>query len=106
MSEIIDRDVKTRREVWERNKAITHFKKIGEKYKAEIIESIQKSEELSVYHHGDTWHDLCRGPHLTSSSKIGKAFKLTKVSGAYWRGDSNNEMLQRITERAGVQKKN
>jgi|TARA_B100002052_G_scaffold263430_1_gene258578 threonyl-tRNA synthetase len=96
MSEIIDRDVKTRREVWERSKAISHFKKIGEKYKAEIIETIPKNEELSVYHHGDTWYDLCRGPHLTSSSKIGKAFKLTKVSGAYWRGDSNNEMLQRI----------
>ena len=96
MSEIIDRDVKTKREVWERNKAIAHFKKIGEKYKAEIIESIPQNEELSVYHHGDTWHDLCRGPHLPSSSKIGKAFKLTKVSGAYWRGDSNNEMLQRI----------
>ncbi len=96
MSEIIDRDVKTKREVWERDKAIAHFKKIGEKYKAEIIESIPKTEELSVYHHGDTWHDLCRGPHLASSSKIGKAFKLTKVSGAYWRGDSNNEMLQRI----------
>ena len=96
MSEIIDRDVRTRREVWEREKAITHFKKIGEKYKAEIIESIPNSEELSVYHHGDTWHDLCRGPHLASSGKMGKAFKLTKVSGAYWRGDSNNEMLQRI----------
>ena len=96
MSEIIDKDVKTKREVWERDKAIAHFKKMGEKYKAEIIESIPKGEELSVYHHGDTWHDLCRGPHLTSSSKIGKAFKLTKVSGAYWRGDSNNEMLQRI----------
>ena len=96
MSEIIDRDVKTRREVWDRDKAINHFKKIGEKYKAEIIESIPKSEELSIYHHGDTWHDLCRGPHLASSGKIGKAFKLTKVSGAYWRGDSNNEMLQRI----------
>ncbi len=96
MSEIIDRDVKTKREVWERNKAITHFKKIGEKYKAEIIESIPENEELSVYHHGDTWHDLCRGPHLASSGKIGKAFKLTKVSGAYWRGDSKNEMLQRI----------
>ena len=96
MSEIIDRDVITKREVWEREKAISHFKKIGEKYKAEIIESIPKNEELSVYHHGDTWHDLCRGPHLTSSGKIGKAFKLTKVSGAYWRGDSNNEMLQRI----------
>jgi threonyl-tRNA synthetase len=96
MSEIIDKDVKTRREVWDRDEAIAHFKKIGEKYKAEIIESIPKGEELSIYHHGDTWHDLCRGPHLASSSKIGKAFKLTKVSGAYWRGDSNNEMLQRI----------
>ncbi len=96
MEEIIDRDVKTRREVWERKKAITHFKELGENYKAEIIESIPESEELSVYHHGDTWHDLCRGPHLASSGKIGKAFKLTKVSGAYWRGDSNNEMLQRI----------
>ena len=96
MSEIIDRDVKTRREVWKRSEAIAHFKKIGEKYKAEIIESIPNNEELSVYHHGDTWHDLCRGPHLASSIKIGKAFKLTKVSGAYWRGDSNNEMLQRI----------
>jgi threonyl-tRNA synthetase len=96
MSEIIDRDVITKREVWKRTDAIKHFKKIGEKYKAEIIESIPENEELSVYHHGDTWHDLCRGPHLPSSSKIGKAFKLTKVSGAYWRGDSNNEMLQRI----------
>ena len=96
MSEIIDKDVQTRREVWKRDEAITHFKKMGEKYKAEIIEAIPKSEELSVYHHGDKWHDLCRGPHLASSSKIGKAFKLTKVSGAYWRGNSDNEMLQRI----------
>ena len=60
MSEIIDRNVVTRREVWERDKAIKHFKKIGEKYKAEIIESIPKNEELSIYHHGETWHDLCR----------------------------------------------
>ncbi len=96
MSEIIDRNVKTKREVWERKDAINHFKKIGEKYKAEIIESIPKDEEISIYHHGESWHDLCRGPHLASSGKIGKAFKLTKVSGAYWRGDSNNEMLQRI----------
>ena len=96
MSEIVDKDVKTKREIWEREKAIKHFKKIGEKYKAEIIESIPKNEELSIYHHGETWHDLCRGPHLESSGKIGKAFKLTKVSGAYWRGDSKNEMLQRI----------
>ena len=96
MSEIIDKDVKTRREVWKRDEAINHFKKIGEKYKAEIIEGIPENELLTIYHHGDTWHDLCRGPHLVSSGKIGKAFKLTKVSGAYWRGDSNNEMLQRI----------
>ena len=96
MGEIIDRDVKTKREVWERKKAISHFKKLGEKYKAEIIESIPENEELSIYHHGETWHDLCRGPHLASSGQIGKAFKLTKVSGAYWRGDSKNEMLQRI----------
>ena len=96
MLEIIDKDIKVRREVWEREKAISHFKKIGEKYKAEIIESIPKNEELTIYHHGDTWYDLCRGPHLLSSGKIGKAFKLMKVSGAYWRGDSNNEMLQRI----------
>ncbi len=96
MSEIIDKDVKTRREVWERKEAISHFKKIGEKYKAELIESIPETEELTVYYHGDTWYDLCRGPHLLSSGKIGKAFKLTKVAGAYWRGDSKNEMLQRI----------
>ena len=96
MSEIIDKDLKTKKEVWKRDDAIKHFKKIGEKYKAEIIEGIPKAEELSIYFHGDSWHDLCRGPHLSSSGKIGKAFKLTKVSGAYWRGDSNNEMLQRI----------
>ena len=95
MREIVDRDEKTKREVWGRDKAITHFKKKGELYKAELIESIPKGEEVSIYFHGD-WHDLCRGPHLSSTGKIGKFFKLTKVSGAYWRGDSNNEMLQRI----------
>ena len=95
MTEIVDRDEKTSREVWKRNDAIKHFSKIGEKYKAEIIKSIPSGEEISIYHHGK-WHDLCRGPHLASTGKIGKAFKLTKVSGAYWRGDSNNEMLQRI----------
>ena len=72
MSKIIDKDLKTG-ESMERDKAIKHFKKIGEKYKAEIIESIPETEELSVYHHGDTWYDLCRGPHLASSSKIGKS---------------------------------
>ena len=95
MAEIVDRDEKTHREVWKRDEAIKHFLKIGEKYKAEIIGSIPSGEEVSIYHHGK-WHDLCRGPHLASTGKIGKAFKLTKVSGAYWRGDSNNEMLQRI----------
>ena len=95
MKEIIDRDEKTTREVWKRNDAISHFKKIGEHYKSEIIKDIPKEEEVSIYQHGK-WHDLCRGPHLPSTGKIGKAFKLTKVSGAYWRGDSNNEMLQRI----------
>ena len=95
MRQIVDRDEKTKREVWDRDKAINHFKKKGEIYKAELIESIPKGEEVSIYFHGK-WHDLCRGPHLSSTGKIGKFFKLTKVSGAYWRGDSNNEMLQRI----------
>ena len=95
MKEIVDRDVPTTREVWNRKKAIAHFKEMGEMYKAEIIESIPQKEDVSIYFHGD-WHDLCRGPHLSSTGKIGKYFKLTKVSGAYWRGDSNNEMLQRI----------
>jgi threonyl-tRNA synthetase len=95
MAEIVDRDEKTHREVLKRDEAVKHFLKIGEKYKAEIIESIPSGEEVSIYHHGK-WHDLCRGPHLASTGKIGKAFKLTKVSGAYWRGDSSNEMLQRI----------
>ena len=95
MKEIIDQDPATTREVWDRKKAISHFKKIGENYKAEIIESIPEGEELSIYFHGN-WHDLCRGPHLPSLGKIGKAFKLMKVAGAYWRGDSNNKMLQRI----------
>ena len=95
MKDIVDRDEKTKMEIWNRDEAIKHFKKIGEHYKAEIIKDIPKQEEVSIYHHGK-WHDLCRGPHLPSTGKIGKAFKLTKVSGAYWRGDSNNEMLQRI----------
>ena len=95
MKEIVDRNEKTRREVWNRDKAIKHFREKGETYKAELIESIPQGEEVSIYFHGE-WHDLCRGPHLSSTGKIGKYFKLTKVSGAYWRGDSNNEMLQRI----------
>ena len=95
MLDIVDRDEITKKEVWKRNEAIEHFKKIGEHYKAEIIKDIPENEEISIYHHGK-WHDLCKGPHLPSTGKVGKAFKLTKVSGAYWRGNSNNEMLQRI----------
>ncbi len=95
MKEIVDRNEITKREVWDRNKAISHFKKKGEIYKAELIKAIPENEDVSIYFHGE-WHDLCRGPHLSSTGKIGKYFKLTKVSGAYWRGDSNNEMLQRI----------
>ena len=95
MKEIVDRDEKTYRKIWDRKKAIEHFKNKGEIYKSQIVESIPKDEDVSIYFHGD-WHDLCRGPHLTSTGKIGKYFKLTKVSGAYWRGNSNNEMLQRI----------
>ena len=95
MKEIVDRDVLTTREVWKRDKAIKHFKEKGEIYKAEIIEGIPEKEDVSIYFHGE-WHDLCKGPHLSSTGKIGKYFKLMKVSGAYWRGDSKNEMLQRI----------
>jgi len=105
MEEIVDRDEKTSREVWKREDAIKHFEKIGEKYKAEIIKDIPKEEEVSIYYHGK-WHDLCRGPHLLSTGKIGKAFKLLKVSGAYWRGDSKNEMLQRIYGTSWPNKKN
>jgi len=95
MKEIVDRNEITKKEVWERSKAITHFKEKGEVYKAEIIQNIPKEEKVSIYFHGK-WKDLCRGPHLSSTGKVGKFFKLTKLSGAYWRGDSNNEMLQRI----------
>ena len=80
MKEIVDRDEPTFREVWKRDKAISHFREKGETYKAEIIESIPKEEDVSIYFHGK-WHDLCRGPHLSSTGKIGKYFKLTKVSG-------------------------
>ncbi|HEY3637047.1 MAG TPA: threonine--tRNA ligase [Rhizomicrobium sp.] len=95
MREIVQSDLPTRREVWPRDKAIAHFEEIGEHYKAELIRSIPEGEEVSIYFHGD-WHDLCRGPHFVSTGKIGQAFRLTNVAGAYWRGDSKNAQLQRI----------
>ena len=95
MKEIVDRDEPIRREVWGRQEAIDHFKSIGEAYKAEIIEGLPEGEEVSVYRQGN-WKDLCRGPHLPSTKAAGKAFKLTKLAGAYWRGDHRNPQLQRI----------
>jgi threonyl-tRNA synthetase len=95
MREIVKRDLPTRREVWQRDEAVAHFKGMGETYKAELIESIPPGEDVSIYWHGD-WHDLCRGPHFASTGKLGDAFKLTKIAGAYWRGNSDNAQLQRI----------
>ena len=95
MKEIVNRDEKTSFKVMSKEDAIKLFSDKGENYKVEIIKDLPESEELKVYYHGD-WFDLCKGPHLESTGKIGKAFKLTKVAGAYWRGDSNNPMLQRI----------
>lgn len=95
MREIVDRDEPIRREVWDRDEAIAHFRSIGEAYKAEIIEDLPVSEPISVYFQG-AWKDLCLGPHLPSTRHVGKAFKLTKLAGAYWRGDQKNAQLQRI----------
>jgi len=95
MKDIVDRDENIEREVWDRDEAVKFFRSIAENYKAEIIEEIPSGESITLYRQGE-FIDLCRGPHLTSTGKLGKAFKLTHVSGAYWRGDSNNEMLQRI----------
>ena len=95
MKEIVNKDLATTFKVFSRKEAIKLFEDKGEHYKVEIIKDIPEDEELKVYYHGD-WFDLCRGPHLNSTGEIGKAFKLTKVAGAYWRGDSSNAMLQRI----------
>ncbi|MCH7822083.1 MAG: threonine--tRNA ligase [Proteobacteria bacterium] len=95
MKEIVDRDEPISREIWDRGEAVDFFRSIGEAYKAEIIEGIPSDEALTLYRQGE-FVDLCRGPHLPSTGKLGKAFKLTRVSGAYWRGDSRNEMLQRV----------
>ena len=95
MVEIVERDEPISREVWERDAAIAFFEDLGEIYKAEIIRDLPVGEEITLYRQGD-FVDLCRGPHLPSTGRLGKAFKLMKVAGAYWRGDSRNPMLQRI----------
>ena len=104
MLEIINKNECFEREIWSRKKAIDYFKKQGELYKVEIIKDIPSKEEISVYKQGK-FLDLCRGPHSQSTGKIGKFFKLVKLAGAYWRGNSNNEMLQRIYGTAWTTKK-
>ena len=104
MAEIVDRNLEFVREVWDRDEAIKFFKEKGEIYKAELIEAIPAGEDVSIYRQGD-WVDLCRGPHLPSTGKLGKHFKLMKLAGAYWRGNSDNEMLQRIYGTAWADKK-
>ncbi|MGD8424997.1 MAG: threonine--tRNA ligase [Gammaproteobacteria bacterium] len=103
MEELAKADMTVSREVMERDDAVEYFRGLGEEYKAEIIASIPAGEQISIYGQGD-WKDLCRGPHVPSTGHL-KAFKLTKVAGAYWRGDSNNEMLQRIYGTAWQDKK-
>jgi threonyl-tRNA synthetase len=95
MKEIVDRDEKITREEVDREAAIADFEAMGEQYKAQIIRDLPASDTITVYHQGK-WKDLCRGPHLPSTKHVGKAFKLTKLAGAYWRGDQNNAQLQRI----------
>src|SRR3989440_8024225 len=102
MGELAKKDEKVVREVWKRDDAVRFFQSIGEKYKAEIIASIPSNEDISLYREG-AFTDLCRGPHVPSTGKL-KIFKLTKLAGAYWRGDSRNEMLQRIYGTAWAKK--
>jgi threonyl-tRNA synthetase len=105
MHEIVKRDLPIERLVWDRDQAVKVFGDIDEQYKVQIIEDIiPAGEEVSVYRQGE-WFDVCRGPHLPSTGKLGKGFKLMKLAGAYWRGDSNNEMLQRIYGTAWRDKK-
>jgi threonyl-tRNA synthetase len=103
MAEIIDRDVPIDREVWGRAEAVAFFESVGETYKSEIIRDLPADQTITLYRQGD-WLDLCRGPHLPSTGKLPKAFKLMKLAGAYWRGDSRNEMLQRVYGTAWLNK--
>ena len=104
MNEIVGRNLPIEREVMSREDAIKTFQEIGEDYKVQIIEAIPEGDEISIYRQGE-WFDVCRGPHLPSTGKLPKAYKLMKIAGAYWRGDSNNEMLQRVYGTAWTDKK-
>ncbi len=105
MHEIVKRDLPIAREVWDREDAKRVFGELGESYKVQIIDDIiPAGEEVSIYRQGE-WFDVCRGPHLPSTGKLGEGFKLTKVAGAYWRGDSKNAQLQRIYGTAWRDKK-
>jgi threonyl-tRNA synthetase len=95
MREIIARDKPFTREVWSRDEAKRVFRDRGELFKVELVDAIPADQQIKIYKQGD-WFDLCRGPHMTSTGKVGGAFKLMKVAGAYWRGDSTREMLSRI----------
>jgi threonyl-tRNA synthetase len=95
MREIVDRDEKITREIWSRDRIADYFREHGESFKADWVREIPEDEEISVYRQG-SWLDMCTGPHLPSTGKLGKAFKLTKLAGAYWRGDPKNPQLQRI----------
>ncbi|MDX2258575.1 MAG: threonine--tRNA ligase [Hyphomicrobiaceae bacterium] len=95
MAEIVARNDPFTKEVWSREEAKRHFREKGESFKVELVDAIPEGEDVKIYRQGQ-WLDLCRGPHMTSTGQIGKAFKLMRVAGAYWRGDSNNPMLQRI----------
>src|SRR3990170_6287391 len=94
MHEIIAKNAPFTKEVWSRDRAKVHFRSKGELFKIELIDAIPEEQDLKIYKQGE-WLDLCRGPHMTSTGQIGKAFKLQKFAGAYWRGDSNNPQLQR-----------
>ncbi len=106
MRDIVERDLPIRREEWNADKAAAHFEAIGETYKAEwVAELAKRGEAISIYRQGDDWLDLCFGPHLPSTGRLPKAFKLMKVAGAYWRGDARNRMLQRIYGTAWLNEK-
>ncbi|HEX2727737.1 MAG TPA: TGS domain-containing protein, partial [Beijerinckiaceae bacterium] len=101
MREIIGQDKPFTKESWSRDKAKQVFRDKGENFKVELVDAIPEGEDLKIYRQGE-WFDLCRGPHMTSTGKVGNAFKLMKVAGAYWRGDANNPMLTRIYGTAWV----